>query len=219
MPFCTTCGSYFDGRGSHCALHNPYLQTHYADTSSPINISYRTGTGGRYATPIRRKAKLYDDYDGMLDTYNDRNAVARYSPRNSLASLPDPITSPSHLRPLATTFAHLTTHHAITSLTYSVSPTGTRSITATANPDREQCSTCRQWFPDRRRLELHQWEFPVGCEMHSVCLREEDIGWHAVSERHERCFVRGCGSIYRREGAWKRGVVEGHVRGRHGVYG
>lgn len=55
----------------------------------------------------------------------------------------------------------------------------------------------------------------MGCEAHGVCLREEDIGWHAAEWRHDRCFVRWCGSVYRREGGWKGTVIEGHVRGWH----
>jgi hypothetical protein len=114
-------------------------------------------------------------------------------------------------QPLINTFKALSPTHAISSLTYSFTPNGGQSLTAQANFDREKCMVCDTWFPDGQKLESHQWEFSVGCQEHGVCMREEDVQWHGTSERHERCFVRGCHSVYRKEGGWKGGVIKEHV--------
>lgn len=215
MPYCTTCGVYFDGRGTHCTLHNPYLQAYTARPSSAADIrriGYRTGTTPR---PRKRFQLGYSSSSDSLAEHDARNTLVRYTPAGAVAPYADAIPPPSS--PLASAFTLLTHANALTSLTYSVSPHGTHSIIATANPEREQCPVCLQFFPDRRRLDAHLWEFPIGCELHSVCMREEDVEWHAVGERHERCFVKDCRSVYRREGGWKRSVVLDHVRDWHRV--
>lgn len=48
-----------------------------------------------------------------------------------------------------------------------------------------------------------------------MCFGKEEEYFHATSCRHDRCFVKGCGSIYRKEGGWKGSVVEAHVREWH----
>ena len=42
------------------------------------------------------------------------------------------------------------------------------------------------------------------------------MAWHAQSKRHERCFVRNCERIYRKEGGWRGSVIEDHVMEWHG---
>lgn len=225
MPYCTTCAARFKGRGNHCALHNPYFfnqsHDHYnynSDSTDPNEIKYRTVrfTDNGYHKHKNRVPRNYGNYQLTNDFdygYDNRNAVVRYNSgyENALNS----ITSTAIPQSLTTTFNTLTVNHAVASMTYSVAPSGARSVTAHANLEREQCSSCRKWFPDREKLEYHQLEFPIGCDVHRMCIREEDARWHGTSERHDRCFVRGCHSIYRREGRWKGSVIEDHVRQWH----
>ncbi|OAG10258.1 uncharacterized protein CC84DRAFT_1236751 [Paraphaeosphaeria sporulosa] len=127
----------------------------------------------------------------------------------------------SSLKPLEYAFEKLSSSHAVTQLTYAIDVHGTRSITATANPEREQCANCGAFFADYHRLKGHYADYPVQCDVHGVCLRFDDVLVHADEDRHDRCFVRACRSIYRLEGGWKGSVVEGHIRGSHrreGIY-
>ena len=207
MPYCTSCGSYFDGRGTYCALHNPYLFTKpQGDRFKPDqhfpDIKYRTGHN--------HKPHKHTNYD----TYGNPNKYDRTND-NSLTLFPGPQTSSTALHQAATHFRNLADNHAINNMTFSVTSNGTKSVSVSANKDREQCAVCKKWFPDRRRLELHQWEFQSGCEVHEICFAQEEGYYHGVSYRHDRCFVRGCGSVYRREGGWKASVVEAHVREWH----
>ncbi|KAF2690491.1 hypothetical protein K458DRAFT_289830 [Lentithecium fluviatile CBS 122367] len=219
MAFCTTCGAQFNGRGNHCTRHSSYLQDYYnqytSDSHDVVPIKYRTGRFRSSSHNRHRKPRQigYHDSYNALDTYNPQTNewANNYNGYNGS----DPITHPTTILPLTTTFDRLANNHSIAELTYSIEPTGKRSITATANPDREQCPVCFQYFADVGRLRAHTWEFPIGCERHRVCLRDEDAAWHAQSERHERCFVRGCTSVYRREGGWRGIVVENHVKGWH----
>jgi hypothetical protein len=201
MPYCTTCGYYFNGRGSHCSLHIPYLQDTY-DTP----IRYRTG---RFRQPRKpRQIGYHDSYNGP-DTDDSKLALTSRNFNVGQALRSD------NLRPLLTTFNHLADTNSIASLTYNVSPAGDLSLTAHANLAREQCVVCLQYFPDRPHLDTHNWELPVGCEKHGVCLRWEDVEFHAMDERHSRCFVTSCRTRYRKEGGWRGSVVERHVREWH----
>jgi hypothetical protein len=213
MPYCSTCGVRFKGQGTHCLLHsnswrhtNTRLQDAYnynSDSTNSSGVRFRTGV----SRPRARFADTHDRYNdtanGLVPYSNHAHTTQRYNVNTSLA------------QPLVSTFETLSQDHAISSLTYSISPQGDHSLSARANFEREQCTICREWFPDQQRLECHQHEFPVGCGQHGVCLRQEDVQWHGNRERHERCFVRGCGSIYRKEGGWKGVVVERHVREWH----
>ncbi|KAF2871750.1 hypothetical protein BDV95DRAFT_494025 [Massariosphaeria phaeospora] len=250
MPYCTSCGEHFRGRGSYCALHDSSYFTRtddhhhryannnhytYPDSAYKPTIKYRTA-GQHHHRPLHRSTSTsrLHDYD-----YTSTNALIPYDTNHTYTSNALTTREPNtytyshdhnhnHSHPhratnlsphaLATTFSALTTTHAITSLTVSLSPTGTHTLTATANRDREQCPCCLTWFPDAQKLRWHAYEAPVRCEVHGVCLREdgEEVAWHARSARHERCFVGGCKGVYRREGGWKEGVVERHVLGWHG---
>jgi hypothetical protein len=109
--------------------------------------------------------------------------------------------------------------HAIAVAEYSLNPsTGTYSFLAQANLDREQCTVCHQWYPNRYQLEHHHQEFPIGCEKCGVCLRRDSVTWHADTKKHGRCFIRDCGSGFRMFGNWKsrfvkRHILEAHYRG------
>jgi len=219
MSYCNTCGIYFDGRGSHCTLHSPYTRDYHnqypGDYLGPAPIRYRNS---HHRHRKQRQSGYHDKYEA-LEPYNPKTTLARYvhgGHQLVWAKTPNPITHSTSLRPITTTFTHLADTHSIASLTYSVSPTGGHSITATANLDREQCPVCLQYFPDRHHLDRHTWEFPVGCEKHRLCMREEEVAWHAQSKRHERCFVRNCERIYRKEGGWRGSVIEDHVMEWHG---
>ncbi|KAF1839377.1 hypothetical protein BDW02DRAFT_150323 [Decorospora gaudefroyi] len=196
MPYCSTCGVRFRGRGSHCVLHTNTYYNNYNYNSDSTNSS-----GPRFHTDTRPRTRFA--------TNNTSNALVPYPTTTSFN------TNTSLAQPLVQTFTTLSHAHAISSLTYSVTPSGAHSLTAAANFDREQCSVCRKWFPDHEKLGYHARDFPVGCEEHGVCLRQEDVQWHGTSERHERCFVRGCASVYRREGGWKSSVIDRHVREWH----
>lgn len=213
MPYCITCSTRIRGPGHHCTLHKPHsrrshTQEYYnynSDSSYPRDTHFRTsqGTAG---IVTRRHAH-------HRAGYNDAHALALYNINNPTNGIHTTSTSLTHT--LAQSFATLQDAHVIASLTYSVTPNGTQTLTAEANLDREQCPTCYVWFANREKLEAHQWYNPVGCEIHGICMREEDAVWHATTERHERCFVQSCGDIYRREGGWKAGVIERHVKAWH----
>ncbi|KAF1964475.1 hypothetical protein BU23DRAFT_561918 [Bimuria novae-zelandiae CBS 107.79] len=241
MPYCTVCSAHFTGRGSYCTHHNPYVQTYY-NTSDSNGIRYRTGSNlalTKHHHPHRSRKPFaigFRDSHDALERYRPHtssNALAltgyhspishhyldedydNYSHSHGYNRRTDPLLSASNLKPLGYAFERLSAAHAITQLTYAIDIHGTRSVTATANPEREQCTSCGIFVPDRMRLLGHYADFPVQCEAHGVCLRWEDVLVHADEEMHERCFVRGCRSVYRAEGGWKGSVVEGHVRGMH----
>lgn len=199
MPFCTTCGEVFEGLGSHCPFHNPYLFTNNLDSSDRDIIKYRTGHGRRHK---HGALKYYDSYD-------DQALVPYRNPQSQIAI------SNHALRDTAHTFSRLTSDYAINNMTLSLHPSGTKSISVSANKDREQCPICRQWFSNSKRLDKHKWEFPSGCEVHEMCFGREEEHFHGTSWKHDRCFVKGCTSLYRMEGGWKTKVVEGHVREWH----
>ncbi|KAF2180053.1 hypothetical protein K469DRAFT_593836 [Zopfia rhizophila CBS 207.26] len=195
MPFCTKCGDRFQGRGTLCAYHNIPIYTKTYDT-------YNT-------------AEPYYTHDASHRHYYDSPHRPHYSNYNAASLFPSPRTSNTQLQVAAHQFRKLADDYAINHMTFNSHPNGTRSVQVSANKDREQCSVCKKWFADHQKLELHLWEFPSGCEEHEVCFRQEEEYFHGTTYRHGRCFVRGCQSIYRREGGWKSGVVERHVRDCH----
>lgn len=210
MAYCATCSARFKGSGHHCALHKSDFrrsrtQEYYnysSDSAYPGDTHFRTnqGTDGIVA---RRRPHHHDGY-------NEAHVLALYHTNHNMPSINTPL---AHT--LAQSFATLQDTHVIASLTYSITPNGTQTLTAEANLEREQCPVCYAWFPNHEKLKYHQWENPVGCEAHQVCMRAEDALWHGTKERHERCFVRSCESVYRREGGWRAGAVEEHVKGWH----
>lgn len=214
MPHCLTCHVRFHGRGHYCAFHKSDLrQSHTreyvnysSDSTYPGDTHFRTSQG-TVGTVARRRPHHGDGYNGghALALYNHNN-------HNQIMHT----TNTPFATTLAESFATLQDTHIIASLTYTVSPSGAHILRAEANLEREQCPICWTWFSSRQKLEYHQYENPVGCESHGVCMRKEDVLWHGTRERHDRCFVNDCPSVYRREGGWKAGVVEGHVRGWHG---
>ncbi|KAF2630929.1 hypothetical protein BU25DRAFT_220351 [Macroventuria anomochaeta] len=211
MPHCATCSAHFHGPGHHCALHeSAFRRSHIkqyhnysSDSTYPGDTHFRT-SAGTVGTVARRRRHHHDGY-------NDAYALALYNTNN--IDVPAMNTPLAHT--LAQSFATLQDSHVIATLTYSVTPTGTQTLTAEANLEREQCPVCYTWFPNHEKLEFHQWKNPVGCEAHGICMRMEDALWHGTKERHERCFVQGCGSVYRREGGWRARVVERHVSRSH----
>jgi hypothetical protein len=220
MPYCTTCGVRFRGQGVDCGLHYDY---HNNQTSSgtydQYNYSSESTNPGRARSRTRGNRRRlgtlrFGEAHDIYAHYDDHNAVVRYN-TNGNAHRPS-LASVALAQPLVQVFSTLADTHAISSVKYSVSPlTGTHSLTAEANFEREQCAVCQHWFPDVDKLRHHHKEFSIGCDECRVCLRPEDIWWHSQRMRHERCFVRGCDSVYRREGDWKAGVVERHVRQCH----
>lgn len=206
MPYCLTCNTYFQGSGAYCALHKSSLrlrhtQEYYnysSDSSYPGDTHFRTSHGTAGAVALRRPHR---------DT--GYNALSHYN-QHDVPTINTPL---AHT--LAQSFAMLQDSHVIASLTYSMARDGAQTVTAHANLEREQCPVCYVWFANHQQLESHQWEYPVGCEVHGVCMRLEDALWHATKERHERCFVRECGTVYRREGGWRSRVVEEHVKRWH----
>jgi hypothetical protein len=193
MPYCHTCGEPFEGRGIYCSYHGTKTYKHsepnsfYSPESNP-NIQYRV--------------------------YGQRRRRDDLHPTN-LSLFPSPLSTSSSLQAAASQFRSLADDYAINHMTFHTHNNGTKSVQVSANKDRVQCSTCKSWFPDRRRLEQHQWELQSGCEVHEMCFPRDEEYFHGTSCRHSRCFVRGCESVYRREGGWKGNVVEGHVREWH----
>ncbi|KAF2121115.1 hypothetical protein BDV96DRAFT_640521 [Lophiotrema nucula] len=193
MPFCNTCGSFYEGRGLYCPYHG---------SKKTFPKSYEQPSG-------------YYNVDGIPPMeYNSHKHHNRYNSPD-LSLFPSRHGTSANLQSAATHFRNLANDYTINNMTFHTHPNGTKSIQVSANKDRVQCSTCKQWFPDRKRLEAHQWEYVSGCEDHAVCFSREDEMWHGTSWKHDRCFVKGCESVYRREGGWKAGVVEDHVRKWH----
>lgn len=216
MPDCVNCGVRFKGRGVDCGLHyhnrpstRLYDQYNYSSNATDLSSVWFPTEGTRR----RHRTLRFADHHGHH--YDSHNAIVR-SNTNGYVHQPRLLSS-ALAQPLVQVFSALTDTHAIASVRYSVNPsTGTHSLTAEANFDRKQCAVCQTWFPDHEKLLHHQLEFQVGCEECGVCLTREDTLWHAKAVRHERCFVRACGSVYRREGSWKAAVVERHIWERHG---
>lgn len=193
MPYCHTCGDQFEGRGIFCSYHGTKAYRHgqpnvYYTADSNPNVHY-PGGGQRH----RRE----------------------HAHQGGMSMFPSPLSTSSSLQAAASQFRNLADDYAINHMTFHTHNNGTKSVSVSANKDRIQCSVCKSWFPDRRRLEEHQWELPSGCEIHEMCFPREEESFHGTSCRHDRCFIRGCGSVYRREGGWKAAVIEGHVREWH----
>ncbi|KAF1993215.1 hypothetical protein P154DRAFT_625615 [Amniculicola lignicola CBS 123094] len=221
MPFCHICADGFDGHGNYCERHNTsYAVTKTYDTYDAYNPSkYETvehypmvkhrSSHQNYHKPTYK----YNDY--KHNDYNTYDNTLTYHASSSSNPIPVPLNTSNIVAATASTFRSLATDYTINSLSLSISPSGTKSILVTANKDRIQCPVCKEWFPDHQRLDMHHYEYPSGCEVHQTCFGREEELWHGTSCRHERCFVKGCSSVYRREGGWKRGVVEDHVREWH----
>jgi hypothetical protein len=211
MPSCILCNSYFKGRGAHCNCHNYHSATrvrnrynYNSDSTEPSSIGFRNSNGNGN----RPRTLRFADTTNMYGQNTNNNAVVRYDGRYGAYDN----TNTALAQPLINTFTKLSNTHAISSLTCSYDPSGGYSFKAEANLDRERCNV---WFADYEKLQSHQWEFSVGCEEHGVCMRMEDVQWHATTWKHERCFFRGCHSQYRRKGRWMDEAIEYHVLSRH----
>jgi hypothetical protein len=225
MPSCLICNEWFNGHGQYCPLHNPQFYSknkkHHSynydydydpdyDQDYPNQIRYRTGHG-RHGYHKPHKLKFYEAYDGGNALYNAGNNMA-------LTRLSDTALdfAPQNLQSTAQTFQRLTNNYAINNMRFDVDPSGTRSVSVVANKEREQCLICRKWFPNRRGLLEHkQYEFTSGCEVHNTCFGKEEEHFHGTEWKHDRCFVKGCPTPYRREGGWKTRVIEHHIRQCH----
>jgi hypothetical protein len=214
MPYCATCRVRFHGSGYYCGLHRSSHRSrtreyynYNIDSTNPTDIHFRTSLDTAGTVVARRRLQPDNSHDS-----SDRHALALYSQRHR------PDTQMIDF-PLAQTLAQslvtLQDAHIITSLTYSVTPSGTQMLTAETNLEREQCPTCYTWFPNRAKLQVHMWDYPAGCDFHGICMPKEDVHSHGTSERHDRCFVRGCQSMFRKEGGWKTRAVEEHIRDWH----
>lgn len=217
MPHCAICSTRIYGPGHYCTLHKPKLRRSHtkeyynysSDSAYPGDTHFRT-SAGTAGTVARRRHHHHDHQD-------IHTALALCNqPHDARATLDTPAPNDMPIAyTLAQSFAALQDTHIIHSVTYSMTPSGAHALNVEANLDREQCLVCRVWFASREKLEQHRWEYPVGCEIHVICLRSEDVLWHGMDRRHDRCFVRGCESQMRIEGGWKTGAVERHVRGCH----
>lgn len=210
MSRCSICNTLIYGTGSLCALHKSTFRRsrtldyydYSSESSHPANTNYRTSQGSAGVAALHRPRHR--------DGYNNGRALALYS------SDRDPRTTTTALATtLSQSFTTLQDAHVVSSLTYTITPDGTQTVTAQANLEREQCMICFTWFPNREKLDYHQWEYPIGCAAHGICMRTEDALWHGTNERHERCFLQNCSSVYRREGGWRSSVVEKHVKAWH----
>lgn len=209
MPYCSHCGEPFRGRGSRCALHNshaPHVRFYENNYSSDSSDAARV----RLATQRRHdRSSPYVDAR-HYDPHLHRHSLVRYGHPDRTGRDLNAVT-----QPLVHAFGDLSPNHEIATLSYAVDRAGGQSLTAAVNFDREQCTVCYRWFPDQHKLNSHKWDFPLGCEEHQMCLREEDVQYHATSERHHRCFIRGCEAEYRKEGGWKESVIKAHMRHYH----
>lgn len=211
MAACTICSTWIRGPGNRCTQHR-YVRNRYddynysSDSTNARSARHSTGTGTR---PHR-----FSNNQDIYGQYDTSNALVRHrihSNAHRSSSHPNELA-----RPLVHVFDRFSNTHAVASVQYSANPSsGSYSISAQANLDREQCTNCREWFPDGLKLQYHQQEFPIECEQCNICLRYDNIAYHATDVKHERCFVRGCESDYRTVGNWRHRYVERHVLGRH----
>lgn len=213
MPSCAICHASFSGRGNHCAQHSSGYMYNVQDPYNNYNSDSTEQSAARIRTSQRNRSRnirfATANAHNTRNNYNESGGIVRYD--NGISSA----NSAFAQQALVHTFNRLSHAHAISSLTYTVSPHGEHALRAEANFDREQCSACRKWFPDFQKLEHHQVELPVACEEHGTCMRLDDVQWHATQERHNRCFVRGCQSLCRKEGDWRSGDVKAHVKQWH----
>lgn len=229
MQYCNTCGGPFQGRGRHCSSHDQTRRYPYnlherfnynTDSTDPEGNHTR-----RHTLRNRPRVTRFAD-DDVNNYYNNRGDqedyhihedhdrqrnLVRYRRGNSNNNN----VNTSLTQPLVQTFRTLSRGHEIRSMTYTQFPHGVSSVQADANTEREQCDICSSWFPDHRKLMYHQQEYSAGCEEHGICIRPEDAIYHATREKHNRCFLRGCSYVYRREGDWKPGFVREHVKSAH----
>lgn len=221
MPYCTLCGYYFKGRGTRCVFHDPNpitvdTQSRYTSsnitTAYPLNepqgiVRYKPKTRGQSS----RKAPTYTDYEPYRDLIHlpssstDPSTLPELNP-STLDELQSLASSPLYSN-VSLTVAAASNSHSTPSYTLSLAP----------NLHREQCSRCKEWFPDQKRRERHAWEYPSGCDVHEMCFGIDEEYYHGVQYRHDRCFVRECKSVYRREGGWKKEVVKDHVADWHSI--
>ncbi|KAH9881902.1 hypothetical protein J1614_001073 [Plenodomus biglobosus] len=233
MLHCMECGASFRGPGRYCEhyelidgrnrrySYKAYEQFHY-NSDSTDSIGLHMGTNQRNLLHRTRFIDEYKDLDMGDSNYSHalhhihkiRGGDDRWSSRHEICNI-DTTLHP----PLVQTFNTLSRTHAIRSMTYNVSPHGDRSVTAEANPEREMCNICKTWFPDHAKLACHRLEFSAGCEEHRKCMRPEEAIYHAYKKKHYRCFVRGCYSLYRREGDWRPSIIEEHIRRTHDYRG
>ncbi|KAF2009994.1 hypothetical protein BU24DRAFT_68962 [Aaosphaeria arxii CBS 175.79] len=208
---------YRTGQGSHGHNHHRHHQQqhhlhhpHTHHTSHKLKDYDTYDVLGRYDNSL----DLVAPSDSALIQYNDQTALQPFNNYNYNYQTSN---SQSHpiLAAAASTFTRLTANYSINHMSFSMAPNGTKSVNVSANKDREQCSTCKKWFPDHEKLRNHMWELPSGCEVHNMCFTRDEESFHGTRCRHDRCFVKGCGSVYRKEGGWKTGVVENHVREFH----
>ncbi|KAF2659189.1 hypothetical protein K491DRAFT_675874 [Lophiostoma macrostomum CBS 122681] len=224
-------------------VYDPDTDVTYT-SSYPADIKYRTGQGYRYDTTGRgggggghnryhkdryksHKVRPYDAYN----TYDGHDDVEYYEGGGGSGDVYDLSLVPSGvgmgvgmgrgampaLAATAQAFRKLTRDCEIGAMNLHMHPTTSRPSTLSfvVNKDREQCPCCKVWFADPHKLKMHKWEFPSGCDIHKLCFGKEDEHYHGTQYRHERCFVKGCTSIKRREGGWMTGFVEEHVREWH----
>lgn len=208
MPLCS-CGEWFRGTGTRCPRHR-HTYNYNSDSTD------RSSVHRHISARVRPRHAHFVD-DDLHVRYNSGQALIRYTNHGNgyISNTQSNDLAQSVVSVLETS----SDTHAIAMAEYSVNPsTGTYSFSAQANLDREQCTVCSQWFPNRYKLECHQYEFPIGCEECRVCLRRDSVAYHADTEKHDRCFVRDCESDVRRFGNWrsrfvKRHVVETHYQG------
>ena len=90
------------------------------------------------------------------------------------------------------------------------------TLAAEFNKDRVQCGWCQTWFPDQKRLDRHNKDFPSGCQKHERCFGHSDDVAHAMDHGHTRCFVRKCRSKFREQSGWSKDEILQHVKQKHG---
>lgn len=237
LYYCMKCYASFRGPGRYCERHeliddrngryayNAIEQFNY-NSDSTDSIGIPVGTNQRN---LLRRARFIDEYEdldmggshyrhALHNIHKTRGGYDRWTSLIRHGQRTSNIDTTLH-QPLVQTFNTLSRTHAIRSMTYNVSPHGDRSVTAEANPEREMCNICKTWFPDHGKLAYHHQEFSAGCEEHRKCMRPEDAIYHAYKRTHNRCFVRGCYSLYRREGDWRPSIIEEHIRRTHDYRG
>lgn len=89
------------------------------------------------------------------------------------------------------------------------------SVAVEMNPDRVQCSRCKEWFVNDKDLGQHRRAAPSGCWKHGSCFGHSHNYVHAQHHHHSRCFAPGCQSTYKLEDGWPNEEIRGHVWNKH----
>ena len=81
------------------------------------------------------------------------------------------------------------------------------------NPDRIQCSFCKEWFFNLGARNQHKKDLPFQCNDCGCCFN--DVVKHAADKNHSRCFVQGCTYNQRFRYSFSNSEIQNHIDCHH----